>query len=226
MAERALLALCLATSLGCAREQPPPVYEITVRVWSDPDKPLPGVALLRNGTELGLTGASGSVNLRLAGAEGSTLALDVRCPPGHRQPPGSMQVVLKRVSSARHAPEYGASCAPELRKIVVAIKAENGARLPVSYLGRELARTDESGTAHVLLEQPPESQFELTLGTEEPHAEHLRPQSPTFKFVVPDRDDVVSMVQKFVTEAPSPTTHAPRRRVEPSGPIRLETTRK
>ena len=52
-----------------------------------------------------------------------------------------------------------------MRRVVVAVRAENGPNLPVTYLGRAVGRTDASGAAHVLLAMHPGDQFSLGLDT-------------------------------------------------------------
>ena len=215
----ALIAFALGVG-ACARELPAPTYDCLVRVSSDPGMALANVSVLRNGQRVGATNQSGSLRLRLSGVEGETVTLTIQCPAGHRQPTEGVSVILKSVADATHVPEYSFACPPELRRIVVAIRAEQGPNLPVLFLGKELARTDSSGTAHVLLQQAPDSQFELTLGTDEEGAKQLRPHNPSMKFYVRDQDDVMSMLQAFVSKGP-PKTKVTIRRAQSSGPIRL-----
>jgi len=203
---------------ACAREQPPPVYDCLVRVSSDPDTPLEAVSVLRDGQQVGVTSPDGSVRLRLAGVEGENVTMGIRCPEGYRQTSDGVSVILRNVADSAHVPEYSFVCPPDRRRIVVAIRADGGAHLPVLYLGRELTRTDRLGTAHVLLELSPDSQFELTLATTEGDARKLRPQNPTAKFFVHDQDDILSMVQSFAKPPPVKQARAP-------GPIRLESAK-
>jgi hypothetical protein len=72
--------------------------------------------------------------------------------------------------------------------------------LPVRYLGREVARTDASGTAHVLLQVPPQESFTLELLTDEAEGGKLHPTNPTATFLVGDRDEVFVLDQKFVRD--------------------------
>jgi hypothetical protein len=150
---------------ACVREEPAPVYECIVHVSSDPETSLANVPLFRDGTHVGSTDPSGAVRLRLQGTEGETVRFRVECPKGFRQPSESVPVVLKSTSDRARVPEYFTSCAPEVVKVVVAVRAEGGPNLPILFLGQEIARTDASGTAHVSLSLPPNSQFELTLST-------------------------------------------------------------
>ena len=214
---RGLIALAFAIG-ACAREQPPPVYDCMVRVSSDPDTPLAGVGVLRDGQQIGVTPANGGARVRLAGAEGANITLAIRCPEGYRQTSDGVSVILRSVADSAHIPEYSFTCPPVRRRIVVAIRADGGPHLPVLYLGKELTRTDRFGTAHVLLELPPDSQFELTLATTAADARKLRPQNPTAKFFVHDQDDVLSMVQSFAKPPPVKQAKAP-------GPIRLESAK-
>lgn len=168
---------------------------------------------------MGLTDEAGSARLQLAGIEGTKTPLAVRCPPGYRQPAAPIPVLLKTLALGSRLPEYSASCAPERRRIVVAVRAENGAALPILYLGREIARTDSLGTGHVLLELEPRSQVELTLATDAGDSARLRPKNPSLKVIVGDRDEIFSFAPRFsAQDAPQ---KAPRVAVEPAGPIRL-----
>jgi hypothetical protein len=216
---------CRAIGLGlavnfaaCARPEPPPVYDCVIHVSSDPGEPLPNVPLSRDGTHVGSTDPSGNAKLRLQGVEGDTIFFKVECPQGFRQPAENVAVTLKSLSDRTRTPEYFAICAPDVRKIVVAIRAENGPNLPVMYLGQEVARTDSFGTAHVSLGLAPNSEFELTLATDEQAARQLRPQNPTAKFLVRDQDDVLPLAQRFTVE-PLPKAK-PRPKL--AGPVRLK----
>jgi hypothetical protein len=102
--------------------------------------------------------------------------------------------------------------------LVVAVRAQNGLNLPLRYLGREIARTDESGVCHALLQLPPSESVTLTLDTS--GADKLRPKSPEFKFTVPPHDEVVVFDQSFAREVePKPAVR--RRRKVVVGPVRL-----
>jgi hypothetical protein len=112
--------------------------------------------------------------------------------------------MLKRLTDTSKTPEYAVSCPPKNRSIVVAVRAEGGPNLPVLYLGREVARTDASGSAHVLLKLEPGEQFSLTLNTGDDKL--VRPQSPVASFAVGNRDDVMLFDQRF--ERPKPVFRA------------------
>lgn len=190
-------------------------YPFLVRVESDPGRPLPGVLLSRAGKPLGASDAAGTIRLNARGREGETLAFEIRCPAGHRQTNEPLSVVLRTRTEQSKIPEYLLRCPPLKRTLVVAVRAEHGPNLPVVYLGKELARTDRLGAAHVLLEAEPEDSLELTLDTSA--QPELRPSNPSARFVIGGRDDVLSFTQTFQVTPKAPA----RRGRAPRGPIRI-----
>ena len=140
-------------------------YEFVIRIHGDPGQPLAGVPLSRAGEQIAVSDARGTIALAAHGQEGETLAFEVVCPNGHRSPSKPLSIVLRRLTERDRRPEYSVSCPPLKRTLVVAVRADNGANLPVRYLGREVGRTDAAGAAHVLLETQSEDSIELMLDT-------------------------------------------------------------
>lgn len=195
------LALLAAVGVsGCKFLEPPPApsFEATVKVVGDPDEPVAGAKVTYKTQLIGITDAAGRLSLRLKGAEGEVFDLNVACPTGYQSPSKPLTVTLRRIADQTTKPEYRVSCPPTLRKIVVAVRAENGANLPVKYLGREVARTDASGAAHVKLDVTPNQAIQLVLDTAD--EKDLRPQSPAHTFDVKGADDVFVLDQNFKVE--------------------------
>ena len=95
-----------------------------------------------------------------------------------------------------------------------AVKAEGGPKLPIKYLGREVARTDASGAAHFLMKLKPGEQITLQFDTSE--YDKLRPQNPTVSLFVGQSDAIELVKQPFqVEKRPQIFTPTPR------GPTRL-----
>jgi hypothetical protein len=214
---RHLLPLVIAAAVtGCqALEPPPPPPQIiNVRVSSDPGRPLANAEILFNGRKIATTGADGLGQLKLGGRDGDSFDITVACPQGYASPEKPIQVTLKRLGDGK-SPEYAAACPPSTRTIVVAVRADNGANLPVTYLGREVARTDDSGAAHVILKLQPGDQFDLALSTADRVA--LRPQNPVASYVVGQRDDVFTFDQRFDQEI-RPVYRGP---AGPKGPVKI-----
>lgn len=206
-----LFGLTLSAT-ACTRETPVKSYDMAVRVEADPGQPLPGAKLLHAGQNLGATNEDGRVVIRATGNEGEHVDLDVTCPEGFKSPEAPLSVTLRR---GAERPEYFASCPPLSRKLVVAARLDHGAGLPIRYLGREVARSDASGIAHLVIEAASDKTIELTVDTTE--QPQLRPKSPTARFRVAQRDEVVVLEQAFQS-ARKPAVRVTQR---PTGPVRI-----
>jgi hypothetical protein len=174
---------------GCARTEATR-YELLVRTDSDPGHPLAGARVSFEGETVGVTGDAGTLGVVVRGSEGEHVALGVVCPDGYASPVASIPVVLHRLAESGRRPEYDIQCPPVSRSIVVVVRADRGAGLPLMYLGKEVARTDESGAAHALITAPASEDVEVLLSTNETGHERLRPQNPSMKFLSTDRSDI------------------------------------
>jgi hypothetical protein len=193
-------AASAVVSSGCKDfdPPPPPPFQLYVKVESDPGQPVAGATVSRNKTVLGNTGPEGRTILTIAGAEGEIVDVAVKCPDGLQSPTKPLSIRLTRIADKSKAPEYAVSCPPMLRRVVVAVKAENGPNLPVMYLSRPVTRTDASGAAHFALEVAPGAQFTVSLDTSE--NSRLKPPNPTKPFTVGQQDDILVFEQKFDVE--------------------------
>jgi hypothetical protein len=200
---RVLVIGAAAGVAGCsAKAAPAQPLEVTLLVVSDPGVPLADAHVLYGGKMLGSTGADGTARLTLSGSEGQSFDVSVQCPEGYKSPAAPVAVTLRHLAEQGKSPRYQASCPPMMRTVVVGVAADKGPNLPVLYLGSEVARTDASGAAHVLLRLPPGEQFSLTLSTAGKHAEALRPRDPVATFTVGDKDEVFVFNPHFTVEHP------------------------
>ena len=183
---------------GCQEPPPPAPFQIYVKVESDPGRAIAGAVVTRSGKELGRTGPDGRALVKMPGVEGEIVDVAVTCPEGYAPPKGTLHVRLTRLADKTKIPEYGVACPPNLRRVVVAVRAENGPYLPVLYLGKPITKTDEAGAAHFALEVPPGTQFQVVLDTSE--RKDLKPPSPPKVFVVAQQDDILLFDQKFEVE--------------------------
>jgi len=213
-----LVALFFPSAAACDALKPviPPPQEIIVHVSGDPGRPLKDAALLYNGQKVAATGDDGVGKLKLTGKNGEAFDITVSCPEGFQSPSKPISVILRRLADPSKVPEYEVACPPTARTVVVAVRADGGVNLPVMYLGREIGRTDGSGSAHVLLKLKPDETFDLILGTNEKGNDRLRPQNPFASFVVKDHDDVFVFDQKFEQEKKKVVSSGKRK-----GPIRI-----
>lgn len=209
------LALSAGTT-GCETERVTAPYEFTLRVLSDPEEPLAGANASHGARALGTTDARGLLAVHAQGKEGERLAIDVACPEGYRSPEVPLAVTLRKAAPGK-GPEYEVRCPPLRRKLVIAVRAERGANLPIRYLNREVGRTDHAGAALVMLESFTDDTLELTLDTsDEPR---LLPRSPSTRFRMPDHDELVVLNQRFELE---PQVVQRVRRRKATGPIRIQ----
>lgn len=196
----ALAALAAVSASGCKdlEPPPPPPFQIFVKVESDPGHPISGATVTRNNKILGTTNPEGRAMLTLTGAEGETTDVTVKCPDAFMSPSKPTSIRLTRFADKTKVPEYTVACPPMLRRVVVAVKADNGPNLPVVYLNRVLTRTDASGAAHFALEVAPGAQFQVALDTQD--QPRLKPPNPSKPFTVGQHDDILVWEQKFELE--------------------------
>jgi hypothetical protein len=208
-----LACAALATHAACSARRAERGYDFLVRVTSGPDRPVAGATVLQKGAPVGVSGEDGLIHLRTTGSEGQMLAFRVSCPEGHTSPSEPLSIVLRRLRERTRSPEYAAHCAPTLRTLVVVVRAENAAALPIRHLGNEVGRTDEQGVAHVLLRAPPDESIELVLDTS--GHPRLRPQLPTARFDVGPQDALHLFEQRFEWEPAPRRARGPRREGRP-----------
>jgi hypothetical protein len=185
------------SSCGLLKPAPTAPFELVVHVESDPGRSLQGVVVSKRGDDAqSTTDGDGNVTLHLSGKEGQSVDLTVKCPTDYVTSPKPLTVMLRRASKT---PQYDWSCPPAIRHLVVALRTDNGPRLPVSYLGETIGRTSATGTfTHVFALQPGTS-VELELDTE--HTK-LHPANPKFSATVGAIDDVVTFEQTFNADPP------------------------
>jgi hypothetical protein len=185
----------LAGLVACQPVAPPShLHGIVIQAETAGHAPLEGVAVTERGRSLGQTAASGALTLELRGSEGQRVELEARCPASFVPERTVVSVTLRRLQASRKLPTYRVDCQPATRTAVVAVRATNGPDLPVIYLGREVARTDSSGVAHVALTLRPGERFELGLDTT---GKSLVPTSPRAAFVAGTEDELVFFDQRF-----------------------------
>ncbi|HEY4014110.1 MAG TPA: hypothetical protein VGM06_12280 [Polyangiaceae bacterium] len=211
----ALAAIGAAT--GCAREERRTAsYPLVIRVESQPGQPVPGASVSFQGRSVGRTDDAGTVTLSVRGAEGEHVTIGIRCPEGFVATGKAADVVLHALEDPTRKPEYDVECRPLRRTIVVVVRADRGPNLPVMYLGREVARTDDSGAAHALLDVPASEDVEISLSTVDAANQRLRPQNPSMKFFASDPSDLKVFSVPFQVE-PEARLYRSERRL----PIRI-----
>lgn len=169
-------------------------YPVTIRSLNEDGEPLPGVTVLMDGSPLGSTGPEAALAVTLNGSEGSEVGFEARCPAGSR--PQGEPPALRLRSLNGPAPEVELRCGRDKRMAALIVSAPGFADLPVLVHDREVARTDATGTAHVLLEGEPNTPMRVVLNT----GSHPRvlPASPHKDVQIGTRDAIVLFTPKLV----------------------------
>jgi hypothetical protein len=192
-----------AVGVGCGAFEPPPPpppFKAIIFVDGDPGQKLAGATVARGGTNVATTGADGKAEVVVQGAqEGTSFDVTVACPTGYVAPSKPITVKVTRTLATKNErwPEFTTRCTPTKRKVVVAIRADNGANLPVKYLNQVVTTTDATGAASLVLDLEPGT-FQLALDTS--GHKHIKPQNPAKVFTVSQKDDVMLFDQKFEVE--------------------------
>lgn len=204
----ALLAAGCSTVFG---EPPTYSFSFTIRVVSDDGTPISGAEITGAG-QPATTDRDGRLGLEVRGREGDRRTFLVRCPKEYQSPAEPLVISLHRNGEGAQRPVYGTTCVPLKRTVVVAVRAEGGAGLPIYYLDEEVARIDDSGAAHFVVQAAPGEPFRVAIDTPDSDAE-LRPIDPTVELSVGPSDDILLVEQKFtrvVRELPKRVRTRPR----------------
>jgi hypothetical protein len=210
----ALLSLTSACSLF---DQAPSAdsnvrIKVTIKAVDDGGVGVARTEVLLGKSSRGLTGADGTLAVTLTGRPGQVAPLSIKCPEGYASPERTVDVGITELAVGSPAPLFEARCTALAHSLVIAIRAENGPNLPVIYLGKELARTDAEGVAHVVLKLPPGETASVRLDTSAAPA--LKPQNPELTFKASNRDEMMLLEQKFnivrkVVVVPAPARPQP-----------------
>jgi hypothetical protein len=191
-------------------------FSVLLAVRAAAEAPVPGARVLAGKQLLGTTDGSGLSRLRLPGRDGQTVPLTIECPAGFSSPEAPVPVALRELAPGSRPPRFEAHCAATTHSVLVGIRAEHGANLPILQLDRGVGSTDTAGLAHVLLSNvTPDQPIALTLDTSLQPL--LRPQNPVLTFVPAARDEFVLLEQQFSRLEPKRKPKGPR----PMGPQRL-----
>lgn len=207
--------------LGCANEPDNLQRDIplAIEVRDGADQVVEGALVRVDGRDLGQSGPHGQLLVLLRGVEGQSVTVTHSCPQGYEaSEPAETIVVLRRLSDSPESPvlvpiPVKLSCRALLRQVVLLVRTEPAARLPVRALGKEVARTDADGVAQVLLRGQADEEVEVALDT----GEHprLRPVSPTRRIRFSDKPQLLVFDQPFEAAAwrrrPRTRAHRPRR---------------
>jgi hypothetical protein len=198
----ALLAVGLALfgATGCSSPPAPPAT-VFIRVLDETKAPVLGAQIVTRGEVVTATDKDGHAEISLTGREGTSFEVEVRCPALYRSP-GAPLVVRRMLTN--EAPEYVARCSRLRHTLAVTIHTTGGSNMPILHLGKEVARTDETGTARVVIEGQVQERIDLTIDTSDPKFAKLHPQNPLASFEIGQKDDAQAFEMKFTADKPPP----------------------
>lgn len=194
------VALLLACS-GCSllQEQPSAStlarLKVSVKTTDDSGRAVPGAEIVLSKKQLGVTDTHGVLVTTLAGRPGTIASLSVKCPSGFTSPEKTLDVGITQLAASSPMPQLDARCTALTHELVLGIRAENGADLPILYLGKEVGRTDTNGVAHVVVRVPPGETGSVELDTRAKPG--LTPPNPSLVFKAGNKDELVLLQQKF-----------------------------
>jgi hypothetical protein len=199
-----------AAMTSCSGQQGPSLYPVTLRVMTD-QRPLSGAQVMIHERVQGTTDAQGNFRMRMAGTEGTSVDVTVRCPNGFVSPASPTAITLRStVAFDRNARSGGiettVQCPPDQRIAAVIVRTPNRANLPVVYQGHEVTRTDNQGVAHLIFKVRPRDVLVFRIDTSSQPM--LRPANPTFSIATREGDDLYVNTLNFED---SPAPRQPRR---------------
>ena len=214
--------LALIPVVGCQEpETMTPRHAVTITVESTPGIPLQGVEFDVNGTIIGTSDQHGLIHTMLEGREGTTIDIHHTCPEGSASESDTKSLALisfQSVDPSSNAAglQMTVRCTPNERPVAFVVNADGFADLPVLIDGDEVARTDESGLAHILMESLPNRNFQVQVATAD--FERLRPENPQRVFTLGAEPEVFVYTPGF-TQLPEPRVRRRRRRRRPTSMI-------
>lgn len=217
--ERALFAAMLFGIVGACSggSSDRVVFDLIFEAKNDTGQPVPGVVISGNGKQLGNTGADGVLRAYIRAKDGTSLRARAVCPEGYREPaqPAPMRLRHFRSVASKDRGELRVTieCRATERLVALVVNTNKRADLPVLMDGREIARTNAEGVAHVALRVAPNSTFQVALDTSD--QENLRPKSPLGTFTVADADSLVVFDQPFEEVVKKKKRHHRRKKHKP-----------
>jgi hypothetical protein len=210
-----VLVLVASTIVACGSAKPPVHSQAAqIRVENDASKPVEGASVLVNGEAVGATRNDGRTEVQVRGIAGDRFRINLNCPDGYRPATPDVHEIYVTPSLSGPAPELFFRCESTVRKAIIAVRAENGAGLPIRYLGREVGKTDDHGAATVIIQGTEGEPFELVIDTSK--APKLHPQNPALTYRMGPKDDSFVFDQKFIVEKPKKVVAA-----RPFVPVKL-----
>ncbi|MCP4674919.1 MAG: hypothetical protein GY854_05305 [Deltaproteobacteria bacterium] len=221
-------ALCISIMTvfaACSKEPGPQFVMLEVAVTDEDARPVEDAEIMVAENSVGRTDKGGRLEARLSGPEGRRVQVQVACPDGRLAEDGASRDLevrflkkLDKAATSLAAVEARFKCVLKTRRVVVLVRADGVAGLPVRSLGHPIAHTNVDGVAQAVIEGVPGDEVEVTLDTTE--KPELRPAMPGRRLTVPRQSQILVFDQKFERRAPK-KRRAHKRARRRSGPRRI-----
>ncbi len=184
-------------------------FAVEFQVTNDDGEPLPGASIAIGKALSERTGSDGLLKVKINGVEGQSESVNTMCPEGFTGPdkPALLRLTrTRRVNVAGYQPmRVEAVCLRNARDIVVVVRAQGGAGLPLQVDGKPAGTTDTDGIAHVLVKAD-RSSSSLNVMLDTSARQDLRPKNPARAYELAGNDALLVFDQAFVS-TPKPLVH-------------------
>ncbi len=176
------LALVLLVALaGCAEAEPLSThYQLQFDAFDDRGKAISGVGVAVGETKIGTTTSTGILRVEVNASKGERFPLHMTCPENYAKSETPEHIVFrdtKGLAGEEHARIHvKLECARLKRVAALLVHADGRPGLPILIDGVEQGRTGPGGFAHLRLDLPPGSQFQVGIDSSEHPS--LRPIDP------------------------------------------------
>jgi hypothetical protein len=195
--------------------------EIVIVVTTEDQVPVPGAGIALDDGTTGTTDAQGEWRLTSSRAEGSTVALMLRCPAGYAGNNAPVRLALRRFvtleGSTSAPPRQRLTCNVMTRSALLLVSAGEP-NIPILVNGAPRAVTDASGTAQLRLQGGPTTELQVTLDTSS--RPELRPQQPSQTFTLGQTAEFFTFQQPLESE--KMTKGRVTKRKQTNAPYRME----
>jgi hypothetical protein len=219
------LVLAFFLFSACSSQGGPQSIALIVEVVDDQDRPFSGALVFIEERNYGTTDDRGRMTAQLNGPEGRRFGIRVSCPNGwivENEKQRELNVRFLRPIDRKNAVPAPMDvlfrCVPVTRKIVLLVRADGQAGLPIKAMGRELAMTDGKGVAQSVIEGMPGDEIEIEIDTSD--NPELRPSMPSRRFTMPMRNQILIFDQRFESKQ-SNSRKTRRRQRKHAGPKRI-----
>ncbi|MDJ0763832.1 MAG: hypothetical protein QNJ97_12705 [Myxococcota bacterium] len=196
-----LLVLAVA-GVTCGPDPVPNSVALIVRVLDLSENPVAEAEIYIAGNIALSTDDTGEIKLPITGPEGRRVHVRVSCPEGWIPAGGDTREVAVQFlhsldSTAKQSMPMKIQfrCEPKFREVLLVVRTNGRARLPVRVLGMNAAVTDDNGVAQAVIKGVPSDEFEVVIDTSDHPA--LRPAMPTRRASIPENNQILIFDQKF-----------------------------